>query len=901
MSTKTTYVPVRGNSYPVKEKLKALGARWNGDEKCWMVPESKLAAAHALVGLSAGRAAADYSCFRPTGEQGALLSFLQAGSRNLFIEAGAGCGKTTTALWLLSHLRGRKCMVAFNTDIKQDIASKAPEGVEVLTMNALGFRALTSAYGARNAKVDSDYTFQIFKQIYGEDAVREDFRFYAGVSKLYDLARGALATESEDLEILASDHELSFVNEDTGADRLAAAIALTLSVMSDRASGTMMPEGLDFTDQMWLPVVRGLTMPKFDVLVIDEAQDTNALQVEMLARCADKGSRVIAVGDRRQCVSVETPVRTPTGTKRAGDLKAGDVVVAYRNGKNVEQALNHVLPSTWTRGIKIVTTSGRTLTMSPDHQIWASSPNMVGDKVLNYLMYRPGFGFRIGITNKCEDSVNPYGNRVGTERAERLWVLRVNEERDDALFWEEYFSLKYAIPTMVFEAEHRGLSVKKCERLFAEFGDNGRKLLADLDLSFDHPNWFAYSATGTKTVRRTVHLVAHAAKGSHVSFEWSGLDLDAALDAAGAPYIKEANNRRRMRRFFSNYREALAFGEMVAKAAKANFRERLSTAGEPISLLTASALIPTMRVAVHSDDGIRLEEIARVEPVVEASFVDLDVGDASNFYGDDILSHNCIYRFRGADSRAVDAIVERFDMAVMPLMTTFRCGKAIVAEAQRIVPQFQAGEHNPEGIVRTISIEALSSQARPGDFVISRTNAPLIAGCIATLASGVRATVVGRDIGEDLLKLAKKFRAKTMEEFYNRLEAWKLQQIEKLSRRVPVREAAIEAVEDKVACLEALASDCTRVESLYTRCETLFTDASSEPRIEFTSTHKAKGRERNRVFLLSDTFCRARKDRKTGEWMEPSEEEFNLLYVAITRAKSELVYVEGETGRKGRR
>ncbi len=561
MSTKTTYVPVRGNSYPVKDKLKALGARWNGDEKCWMVPESKLAAAHALVGLSAGRAAADYSCFRPTGEQGALLSFLQAGSRNLFIEAGAGCGKTTTALWLLSHLRGRKCMVAFNTDIKQDIAAKAPEGVEVLTMNALGFRALTAAYGARGVKVDSDYAFTLFKEIYGVDKVRDEFRYFAGAAKLYDLARGALATTDEDVEILSADHELSFLDENTGEDRAKQAVALVLAVMSDRAEGTMMPEGLDFTDQMWLPVVRGLTMPKFDVLVIDEAQDTNALQVEMLARCADKGARVIAVGDRRQA----------------------------------------------------------------------------------------------------------------------------------------------------------------------------------------------------------------------------------------------------------------------------------------------------------------------------------------------------IYRFRGADSRAVDAIVERFDMAVMPLMTTFRCAKAIVAEAQRIVPQFQAGENNTEGVVRTIDVGNLPAHARPGDFVISRSNAPLIAGCIAALASGVRATVVGRDVGEDLLKLAKKFKAKTMEEFYARLDAWKLQQIEKVSRRVPVRESAIESIEDRAACLEALASDCSRVESLYSLCETLFTDASSEPRIEFTSTHKAKGRERNRVFLLRGTFCKARKNRKTGEWMEPSEEEFNLLYVAITRAKTELIYVDGEPGRKVRR
>lgn len=32
------FIPVSGNTYPVKEQLKSLGARWNRDRKCWMVP-----------------------------------------------------------------------------------------------------------------------------------------------------------------------------------------------------------------------------------------------------------------------------------------------------------------------------------------------------------------------------------------------------------------------------------------------------------------------------------------------------------------------------------------------------------------------------------------------------------------------------------------------------------------------------------------------------------------------------------------------------------------------------------------------------------------------------------------------------------------------------------------------
>jgi hypothetical protein len=42
-------VAITGNTYPVKEQLKALGARWNGDRKAWMVTPDKVEAAKAIV------------------------------------------------------------------------------------------------------------------------------------------------------------------------------------------------------------------------------------------------------------------------------------------------------------------------------------------------------------------------------------------------------------------------------------------------------------------------------------------------------------------------------------------------------------------------------------------------------------------------------------------------------------------------------------------------------------------------------------------------------------------------------------------------------------------------------------------------------------------------------------
>lgn len=40
---------ITGNTYPVKEQIKALGGRWDASKQGWNVPDDKAAAAMALV------------------------------------------------------------------------------------------------------------------------------------------------------------------------------------------------------------------------------------------------------------------------------------------------------------------------------------------------------------------------------------------------------------------------------------------------------------------------------------------------------------------------------------------------------------------------------------------------------------------------------------------------------------------------------------------------------------------------------------------------------------------------------------------------------------------------------------------------------------------------------------
>jgi superfamily I DNA/RNA helicase len=56
---------------------------------------------------------------------------------------------------------------------------------------------------------------------------------------------------------------------------------------------------IDFDDMLYLPVVLGLAVEKFDVLFVDESQDLNRVQQELVMMA---GTRIILVGDKHQAI-----------------------------------------------------------------------------------------------------------------------------------------------------------------------------------------------------------------------------------------------------------------------------------------------------------------------------------------------------------------------------------------------------------------------------------------------------------------------------------------------------------------------------------------------------------------------------------------------------------------------
>lgn len=238
--------------------------------------------------------------------------------------------------------------------------------------------------------------------------------------------------------------------------------------------------------------------------------------------------------------------------------------------------------------------------------------------------------------------------------------------------------------------------------------------------------------------------------------------------------------------------------------------------------------------------------------------------------------NQAIYGFRGADSNAIQNIIDRCKSKSLPLNVTYRCAKAIVALANTIVPELEAAPSAEEGLVDYIGESQIESLAKPGDFILSRVNAPLLKWCLNLLKAGIPANIQGRDIGATLIAMIKKSKAKNVDSFLDWLNNWRELEVERLFKAK--RDTSL--IEDKCECFRVLCEGTKSLDDVKNNIDRLFRDGDDKDRVILSSTHKAKGLERDRVFMLSKTY-------RAGK----TQEESNLYYVAVTRAKHTLFMV----------
>lgn len=250
--------------------------------------------------------------------------------------------------------------------------------------------------------------------------------------------------------------------------------------------------------------------------------------------------------------------------------------------------------------------------------------------------------------------------------------------------------------------------------------------------------------------------------------------------------------------------------------------------------------------------------------------------------------NQAINGFAGAGCDSFDLLSDLAKNNELPLSVNYRCGKSIISLAQQIVPQIQAFEGQNEGNVFNVTD---LNDLMPNDMVLCRKSAPLVRLCLKMLANNIIANVKGKDLGENLLKLIDRLRPKNIFYLYQKLDNELLRiksEQEKRGKKNVDTCAAVVSFQDKIECIKAFAETSQGIAEMKRKIEYVFSDEQQRNAITLSTIHKSKGLESNRVFIiLPDKLPLTWKGQQDWEY----QQEMNLKYVAITRAKQALFWV----------
>ena len=326
---------------------------------------------------------------------------------------------------------------------------------------------------------------------------------------------------------------------------------------------------------------------------------------------------------------------------------------------------------------------------------------------------------------------------------------------------------------------------------------------------------------------------------------------------------------------------------------------------------------------------VLIDEFTPQDPYV----YDIDVEGTHTFYASGIAVHNCqdtapiqrklarlacpngrmigvgdprqsIYCFRGASLDAIDEFISDFSadprgLTTLPLTITQRCPSSHVELATRLFrrDKLQSVPEAPAGIWKAnIPPDQAIRDMRPGDMVLCRVRRTLIPTAYALLKRGVKAVVRGRDFGTDLIEWARGLEHDgTVAGLVDAARAYYEIEREKLVKLGIKGESRLDALTDRHECFVELClgggSSTRTPEQVFAKIDQLFSDDRPENVVLLSTIHSGKGLEGGRVWILNPELLPYPK--ATG-WQ--LEQEYNLLWVAVTRGKWDRADVTGKPG-----
>ena len=232
-----------------------------------------------------------------------IFDWVENKSGHAIVDACAGSGKTSTATAALPLMKGDVIMLSFNTKIKDTLQAKISKmglpNVRAATFHSEGLKNLTAAKGRCN--VSNSKLYYITEKFCNTQELgyaRPFIQKLVGFAK--DYALGVKGQPSiDDTEAWMKIIQTQDISLDADVD-FYDVIEVAKEVLKDSNRDF---RNIDFGDMIYMPLFLDLPCAKYDWVVIDEAQDTNASRKLFLDKILKKdGGRLLAIGDPNQAI-----------------------------------------------------------------------------------------------------------------------------------------------------------------------------------------------------------------------------------------------------------------------------------------------------------------------------------------------------------------------------------------------------------------------------------------------------------------------------------------------------------------------------------------------------------------------------------------------------------------------
>jgi len=482
---------------------------------------------------------------------------------------------------------------------------------------------------------------------------------------------------------------------------------------------------------------------RFRHVLVDEFQDTNAIQYQWLMLLCGPDGMPFVVGDDDQCLAAGTQVTMGDGAKRAIEsIVPGDSVLSDYGSGDLRPARVTECFTRRRQGqlVCVYLRSGAVVKSTPEHVHFAGY--VLGETPQThflYLMHKEGVGYRLGTSQvytyaEARPMVG-FKQRCLQEHADALWIVRTHTSESEARIDEVVTSLRFGLPTCPFvprkgkarngfvhDAAHLGRIFSSLDTLVS-----AERLLEEVGLDIDRPH---HQPQGRNSSRRNIVITLCGDRRGgtpmhRISVVGVSLNDRAVLEAMGleCSAAKASGPSWRFETVRADFGELMSIARAIRERLDGRYVLQGHMLEKSLPFTTAASIRSGMVMVVDSGRFDVVERI--VYETYDAEVYDINIERTHNFIAGGVVTHNSIYRWRGARVENLNQFRRDFPQAVLyKLEQNYRSTGTILKAANALIANnagrlgktlWTSGEDGER-----VKLYAAFNERDEADFVVNR-------------------------------------------------------------------------------------------------------------------------------------------------------------------------------------